>query len=152
MESNENCLYCKEVIYPGLDFQNDCARGVTSSTNKASHEIPFKAKAKGEFAGYKTMTYSKYDAYGRYVGERETRYKSYYKSSDKLVEKNVLLSLKNRSLKGPLCYDCRTEFLEDTSKLLEGLKTKGKKKALEASQEKIRKKYMKLLQDWERKI
>jgi len=152
MESNEKCLYCKEILYPGLDFQNDCAKNLASNTNKASYEIPVTAKAKGEFAGYKNYTYSKYDSSGYYMGERQGRYKSYYKSSNKLVDKSELLSLKNKSLKGPLCYDCRTEFLKQVSKLLEGLKTKGKKKAIEASQEKIRKKYMKMLKDWGKKI
>ena len=152
MESNEKCLYCKEIIYPGLNFQNDCAKGLASNTNKASSEMPFKAKAKGEFAGYQTYSYSNYDSHGNYVGEKQGRYKSYYKSSDKIVDKSEILGLKNKSLRGPLCYDCMNKFLERVSKIFEGIKTRGRKKALEASQEKIRKKYMKMLQDWEKRI
>ena len=92
------------------------------------------------------------DGLARYVGERQGRHKSYYKSSNKLVDKSKLKSLKNKPLKGPLCYDCMNKFLEQLSKLFEGLKTKGKRKALEASQEKIKKKYVKMLQEWERRI
>jgi len=151
MELNEKCLYCKDIIYPGLDFQYECSKRLISNTNNASLEISFKAKAKREFAGYQTYTYSKYSS-GIYVGEKTGSYKSYYKSSDKVVNRSVLLSLKNKSLKGPLCYDCMNKFLIQLSKLFEGLKTKGKKNALEASQEKIRKNYVKLLQDWEKRI
>jgi len=152
MESNEKCLYCKEIIYPGLNFQDDCAKSLASNTDKASVGLPLTAKAKGEFAGYKTRSYSQYDSSGNYMGEKEVRYKSYYKSSNKLVDKSELLSIKNKSLKGPLCYDCRTEFLEQVLDVFKGFKTKGKKSAIESSKIKIKKRFIKLKQNWENKI
>ena len=148
MQSDEKCLYCEEVISPGLDFQNECAKNIEDCINNAYHEIPITAKAKKEFAGYVNYTYSKYDNYGRYVGERQGKRKSYYKTHDKLIDKSALKSLKHKSLKGPLCHDCGTEFLEQITGVCKRIKTKGTKDAIERSIEKIKKKHIKILQNW----
>jgi len=148
MNSNQKCLYCKEIVYPGLDFQNDCMKEIREIGDRIAKNIPIRAKAK-EFAGYQTSTYTKRDSYGANLGSRTVTYKTYRDTKEK-VDKNKLTY--QSGLKGPLCYDCMTKFLVQAITIFENVKTKGKKKSLDNSIEATVKKYLKLLLQWKKKI